>query len=53
MDNINRRKFIGTAALAGIGLAGAGAIISGCKNKSTVGKRSALLAVCKTCPFSG
>ena len=31
MDNINRRKFIGTAALAGIGLAGAGAIISGCK----------------------
>ena len=33
MDNINRRKFIGTAALAGIGLAGAGAIISGCKKK--------------------
>jgi len=31
MDNINRRKFIGTAALAGIGLAGASAIISGCK----------------------
>jgi predicted dehydrogenase len=33
MENINRRKFIGKTALAGIGLAGAGAIISGCKRK--------------------
>ena len=33
MDNINRRKFIGAAALAGIGFAGTGAIISGCKKK--------------------
>jgi predicted dehydrogenase len=31
MENIDRRKFIGAAALAGIGLAGAGAIISACK----------------------
>ena len=33
MDNINRRKFIGKTALAGIGLAGAGALISGCRRK--------------------
>ncbi len=31
MKNINRRKFIGRTALAGIGLAGAGAMISACK----------------------
>src|SRR4030042_114306 len=31
MKNINRRNFIGKTALAGIGIAGAGAIISGCK----------------------
>lgn len=33
MQNINRRNFIGKTALAGIGLAGAGAIISSCKRK--------------------
>jgi myo-inositol 2-dehydrogenase/D-chiro-inositol 1-dehydrogenase len=33
MANINRRKFIGKTALAGIGIAGAGAIISACKRK--------------------
>jgi myo-inositol 2-dehydrogenase/D-chiro-inositol 1-dehydrogenase len=33
MNNINRRKFIGKTALAGIGLAGAGTILSGCKRK--------------------
>ncbi|MCU0456086.1 MAG: Gfo/Idh/MocA family oxidoreductase [Bacteroidales bacterium] len=34
MKNIDRRKFIGKAALAGIGLAGAGAVISSCKRKT-------------------
>ena len=34
MKNIDRRKFIGKTALAGIGLAGAGAIISACKRKT-------------------
>jgi predicted dehydrogenase len=34
MKNIDRRKFIGTAALAGIGLAGAGAVLSSCKRKT-------------------
>ena len=33
MQNIDRRKFIGKTALAGIGLAGAGAVITGCKRK--------------------
>lgn len=33
MKNIGRRKFIGTAALAGMGLAGAGAALSSCKRK--------------------
>ncbi len=31
MHNIDRRKFIGKTALAGIGLAGAGAVLSSCK----------------------
>ena len=31
MQNIDRRKFIGKTALAGMGLAGAGAILSSCK----------------------
>jgi myo-inositol 2-dehydrogenase / D-chiro-inositol 1-dehydrogenase len=30
MKNIGRRKFLGTAAVAGIGLAGAGAVLSAC-----------------------
>lgn len=33
MQNIDRRKFIGKTALAGIGLAGAGALLSSCKKK--------------------
>ena len=36
MQNIDRRKFIGRTALAGIGLAGAGALISACKRKQDV-----------------
>jgi len=34
MKNIDRRKFLGTTALAGIGLVGAGALFSGCKRSS-------------------
>lgn len=33
MQNINRRNFIGRTALAGIGLAGTGALITSCKRK--------------------
>jgi myo-inositol 2-dehydrogenase/D-chiro-inositol 1-dehydrogenase len=33
MKNIDRRKFLGTTALAGIGLVGAGAVFSGCSKK--------------------
>jgi myo-inositol 2-dehydrogenase/D-chiro-inositol 1-dehydrogenase len=33
MHSIDRRKFIGTAALAGFGIAGAGALITACKRK--------------------
>ena len=33
MQNIDRRKFIGKTALAGMGIAGAGALISACKRK--------------------
>ncbi len=36
MENIDRRKFIGKTALAGIGLAGAGALIASCKRKTVV-----------------
>jgi myo-inositol 2-dehydrogenase/D-chiro-inositol 1-dehydrogenase len=34
MKNIDRRKFLGTSAMAGIGLVGAGAILNGCKRSS-------------------
>ncbi|MCU0461489.1 MAG: Gfo/Idh/MocA family oxidoreductase [Bacteroidales bacterium] len=34
MKNIDRRKFIGKAAMAGMGLAGAGAVLSSCKRKT-------------------
>jgi myo-inositol 2-dehydrogenase/D-chiro-inositol 1-dehydrogenase len=34
MKNIDRRKFLGSAAIAGIGIAGAGALLSGCKRNS-------------------
>ena len=34
MKNIDRRKFIGKAAMAGIGIAGAGAVLSSCKRKA-------------------
>jgi myo-inositol 2-dehydrogenase/D-chiro-inositol 1-dehydrogenase len=33
MKKIDRRKFVGSAALAGIGIAGAGMLASGCKRK--------------------
>lgn len=36
MQNIDRRKFIGKTALAGIGLAGAGALITACKRKPDI-----------------
>src|SRR5450759_121234 len=36
MQNIDRRKFIGKTALAGIGLAGAGAFLSACKRKPDI-----------------
>jgi myo-inositol 2-dehydrogenase / D-chiro-inositol 1-dehydrogenase len=36
MQNIDRRKFIGRTALAGIGLAGAGALITACNRKPDV-----------------
>jgi len=38
MDNINRRKFIGTTAMAGFALAGAGAVLSSCKKKPANGE---------------
>jgi myo-inositol 2-dehydrogenase / D-chiro-inositol 1-dehydrogenase len=34
MKNIDRRKFLGTTALAGIGIVGAGAILNSCKRSS-------------------
>ena len=34
MKNVDRRKFLGTTALAGIGLLGAGAILNSCKRSS-------------------
>jgi myo-inositol 2-dehydrogenase / D-chiro-inositol 1-dehydrogenase len=36
MQNIDRRKFIGRTALAGLGLAGAGALITACKRTPDV-----------------
>ena len=33
MNNINRRNFIGKAAFAGFGIAGAGVVLSGCKRE--------------------
>ena len=33
MQNINRRNFIGKTALAGIGIAGAGAMLSSCRRE--------------------
>ena len=35
MQNIDRRKFIGKTALAGLAIAGAGAMMTACKKKST------------------
>jgi len=49
MENINRRNFIGKTALAGIGLAGAGALISSCKRKPDV-QESGLPPVLKGAP---
>jgi hypothetical protein len=36
MQNIDRRKFIGRTALAGLGLASAGALITACKRKPDI-----------------
>jgi myo-inositol 2-dehydrogenase/D-chiro-inositol 1-dehydrogenase len=49
MKNIDRRKFLGTTALAGIGLVSAGAILSGCKGK-VVKEAAALPPVLKGAP---
>jgi myo-inositol 2-dehydrogenase / D-chiro-inositol 1-dehydrogenase len=49
MKNIDRRKFLGTAALAGIGLAGASALVSGC-SKKTVKEISGLPPILKGAP---
>ena len=49
MNNINRRNFIGKTALAGMGLAGAGAIISSCK-REPVNKDLGLPPILKGAP---
>jgi myo-inositol 2-dehydrogenase / D-chiro-inositol 1-dehydrogenase len=50
MQNIDRRKFIGRTALAGIGLAGAGAIITSCKKKKLDNKSLGLPPVLRGAP---
>lgn len=50
MQNINRRKFIGKTALAGIGLAGAGAVLSACSKKAPGNKELGLPPVLKGAP---
>lgn len=50
MQNINRRKFIGKTALAGIGLAGAGAVLSACSRKTPDSKALGLPPVLKAAP---
>ena len=49
MKNVDRRKFLGTTALAGIGLIGAGAILNSCK-RSSEKKVSGLPPVLKGAP---
>ena len=49
MKNIDRRKFLGTTALAGIGLVGAGAILNSCK-KSSEKKELGLPPILKGAP---
>jgi myo-inositol 2-dehydrogenase/D-chiro-inositol 1-dehydrogenase len=49
MQNIDRRKFIGRTALAGIGLAGAGALITACSRKPDV-KALGLAPILKGAP---
>jgi predicted dehydrogenase len=49
MKNIDRRKFLGTTALAGMGLVGAGAMLSGCKRKLEI-KVSGLPPILKSAP---
>jgi myo-inositol 2-dehydrogenase / D-chiro-inositol 1-dehydrogenase len=49
MRNIDRRKFLGTAAIAGIGLAGAGAFMAGCK-KTPVREIKGLPPILKGAP---
>jgi myo-inositol 2-dehydrogenase / D-chiro-inositol 1-dehydrogenase len=50
MQNIDRRKFIGRTALAGIGLAGAGALITSCKRKEHDNKSLGLPPVLRGAP---
>jgi myo-inositol 2-dehydrogenase / D-chiro-inositol 1-dehydrogenase len=50
MQNIDRRKFIGRTALAGIGLAGAGALITSCKRKEHDNKSLGLAPVLRGAP---
>ncbi|HOP59430.1 MAG TPA: Gfo/Idh/MocA family oxidoreductase [Bacteroidales bacterium] len=51
MENINRRKFIGKTALAaGIGIAGAGALISACGKKMPENREMGLPPVLKGAP---
>ena len=49
MKNIDRRKFLGSAAVAGISLAGAGALIAGCK-RNTVTEVEGLPPVLRGAP---
>lgn len=50
MHNINRRNFIGKTALAGIGLAGAGAIITSCKKQQVDNESMGLPPVLRGAP---
>ncbi|NLN31293.1 MAG: Gfo/Idh/MocA family oxidoreductase [Bacteroidales bacterium] len=50
MDNINRRNFIGKAAIAGFGVAGAGAILSACNRKKADNRELGLPPVLKGAP---
>jgi hypothetical protein len=50
MQNINRRNFIGKTALAGIGLAGAGAVLSACSRKTPDNKELGLPPVLNGAP---
>lgn len=50
MHNINRRNFIGRTALAGIGLAGSGALLSSCSRKQPDNSELGLPPILKGAP---